>query len=179
MEPEPAAPVPVVGAVRGIKVVAQDGAIDLSWVAPPATAASVPVVDYRARCRAGDGPWIEDDGGVSVETKASIEGLTNGTAYQCEVTAVGAGTAPKWTAAAAPVAPMGRPSAPGKPTVEALDGAVQVAVAPDTSPGVSTYRYECSADGGATWSSAVEASPGEPTARLERLTNGAHYICRA
>ena len=74
---------------------------------------------------------------------------------------------------------MGLPSPPGKPTIEALDGAVRVAVAPDTSAGVSSYRYECSADGGATWSSAVEASPEEPTARVERLTNGAHYICRA
>jgi len=74
---------------------------------------------------------------------------------------------------------MGRPGAPGKPTVEALDAAVRVAVAPDTSANVSSYRYECSADGGATWTSAVQASPNDPAARVERLTNGAHYICRA
>jgi hypothetical protein len=108
-----------------------------------------------------------------------IDGLTNGMAYQCEVAAVGSGTAPKWTAAAAPVEPLGRPGAPGKPTVEALDGAVRVGIAPDASATVSSYHYECSADGGATWSSAVEAGPADPTAEVERLTNGTHYVCRA
>ena len=179
VEPPPAVPQPVVGPVRGIKVVAQDGAIALSWAAPVTTSTSAPVVDYRARCRAGEGPWIEAKGGVSLETKATVDGLTNGVSYQCEVTAVGSGAAAKWTAASAPVAPMGRPDPPGKPSVEALDGAVRVGVAPATSPGVASYRYECSADGGATWSSAVEAGAVDPTARVERLTNGAHYVCRA
>ena len=81
---------------------------------PVATAAtSAPVVDYGARCRAGAGEWVEAKDGVSLETKAIVDGLTNGLTYQCEVAAIGSATDRKWTAASMAVAPMGRPEAPG------------------------------------------------------------------
>ncbi len=179
VEPPPAVPTPVVGPVRGIKVLAQDGAIALSWTAPATTANSAPVVDYRARCRSGAGEWIEAKGGVSVETKAIVDGLTNGAPYQCEVAAIGAGAPAKWTAATATVSPLGRPEAPAKPTVEALDRALRVGVPADAPPGVASYRFECSGDGGSTWSSTIEAgTPGTP-AQVDRLTNGVTYVCRA
>ena len=71
VEPPPAVPAPTVGAVRGIQLTARDGAIVLSWAPPLATSASAPVVDYRARCRADAGEWIEADEGVSLETTPS------------------------------------------------------------------------------------------------------------
>ena len=40
--------------------------------------------------------------------------------YECEVAAIGSAAEGAWTAAATAVAPMGRPDAPGKPSVEAL-----------------------------------------------------------
>jgi hypothetical protein len=179
-EPAPA-PLPVltVGAVRHIELAAQDGAIALSWTAPVATSTSAPVVDYGARCRAGAGEWIEAHRGVSLETKAIVDGLTNGLTYQCEVAAIGSASDRKWTAASMAIAPMGRPDAPAKPSVEALDRSVRVAVSPDASAGVSTYRYQCSGDGGATWSSAVEAPSVDTTAQIGHLTNGVPYVCRA
>ncbi len=179
VEPPPAVPAPTVGAVRGVQLTARDGAIALSWAPPVATSASAPVVDYRARCRADAGEWIEADEGVSLETTAIVDGLTNGVAYRCEVTAVGSASEGTWTAATTAVAPMARPAAPGKPSVEAFDRSLRISVTPAAAPGVSAYRYECSGDGGATWSHAVEVGSVDTTAQIGGLTNGAQYICRA
>jgi Fibronectin type III domain len=179
VEPPPAVPAPTVGAVRGIQLTAGDGAIELSWAAPLPTATSAPVVGYRARCRAGDGEWIEANESVSLETTAIVDGLTNGVTYQCEVAAVGSTSEGTWTAATTALAPMGPPAAPGKPSVEAADRSVRISVTPGAAPGVSAYRYECSGDGGVTWSRAVEVGPTDTTARIDSLTNGVQYICRA
>jgi hypothetical protein len=139
----------------------------------------VPVVDYRVRCRAGDAEPIESKEGVSLEPRASVEGLTNGTVYVCEVAAVGASAEGAWTAAATTATPLGRPAAPAKPTVEALDGALRIGVAPDAAT-VSGYHYECSDDSGGTWPSAIDvSSAANPTAQIGNLTNGVEYVCRA
>jgi hypothetical protein len=179
VEPPPAVPAPTIGPVTGIQLTPRPGAIVLSWAAPIATSTSAPVVDYRARCRAGDGVWIEAKEGVSLETEAIVDGLTNGVPYQCEVAAVGSASAVRWAAATTAVAPMGPPEAPGKPSVEAADRSLQISVTSGAAPGVSAYRYECSGDGGVTWSRAVEVGSAGTTARIGSLTNGVPYICRA
>jgi hypothetical protein len=179
VEPPPAVPVPKVGAVQGVHLTPGDGSITLSWAAPLRAPGSAAVVDYKARCRAGDGEWIEADEGVSLETTAIVEGLTNGVEYQCEVAAVGTASEGAWTAASTAVAPMAPPGTPAKPTVEAADNSVRITVTPLGEPGVSAYRYECSGDGGATWSPAVEVGAVDTTARIGGLKNGAQYICRA
>ena len=179
VEPPPSVPAPTVGAVRDIQLTARDAAIELNWAPPVATSASAPVVDYQARCRADAGEWIEADEGVSLETSAIVDGLTNGVAYRCEVTAVGSASEGTWTPATTAVAPMPRPAAPGKPSVEAFDRSLRISVTPAAAPGVSAYRYECSGDGGATWSPAVEVGSVDTTAQIGGLTNGAQYICRA
>lgn len=179
VEPPPAVPVPKVGAVRAIQLTARDGAIALSWAPPATTSASAPVVDYRARCHAGDGEWIEAKEGVSVETRAIVDGLTNGVTYQCEVAAVGSASVGTWTAATAAVAPMAPPEAPGKPSVEAFDRSLGISVTPDAGAGVAGYRYECSEDGGATWTRAVDVGSADTTAQIGSLTNGVAYLCRA
>ncbi len=175
----PPAPAPKVGAVRGVHLTPGNGAIALSWSAPIRAPGSAAVVDYRARCRAGDGEWIEAKEDVSLETTAVVEGLTNGVDYQCEVAAVGSASEGTWTAATAAVAPMAPPQAPGKPTGEAADHSVKVNVASAAAADVSAYRYECSRDGGLTWSPAVEVGSVDTTARIGGLTNGAQYVCRA
>ncbi len=179
VEPPPAVPVPKVGAVRAIQLTARDGAIALSWAPPAATSGSAPVVDYRARCHAGAGEWIEAKEGVSLETRAVVDGLTNGVTYQCEVAAVGSASVGTWTAATAAVAPMAPPAAPGKPSVQAFDRSLGINVTPDAGAGVAGYRYECSDDGGATWSRAVDVGSADTTAQIGSLTNGVAYVCRA
>jgi hypothetical protein len=170
-------PAPVPAPVTNIRLKPGDGQIELAWTAP--TAKLVPVVDYQARCRAGEGDWIESKEGVSTEPKATVAGLTNGLAYQCEVAAVGGAAAGAWTAAPVSATPVGRPAAPPKPTVEALNGRLQVGLPPDTTGTVKTYHFECSADNGATWPEKIDASPTDPTTQIGSLTNGVDYVCRA
>jgi hypothetical protein len=170
-------PPPVVGVVQGIRALARDGAIDLSWVAPPAN--SAPVIDYKARCRTGEGDWIEAKEGVSVETKATVDGLTNGVSYQCEVAAIGSTSEGAWTPATGAVMPIGRPGAPAKPSVEALDRGLKISLAQDPPGDVSGYLFQCSDDGGATWDQEVDIGTSNMTAQLGNLTNGVRYVCRA
>jgi len=171
-------PAPTPGVVQGIRLTARDGRIELTWAPPAATPA--PIVDYRIRCRAGDGDWIESKEGVSLETRATVEGLTNGTAYQCEVAAVGASSEGAWAAATTTGTPMGRPAAPRKPSVEALDRALRISVTPDDGAGASGYHYECSGDKGGTWPGGVDVTSADnTTAQIGNLTNGVEYVCRA
>jgi hypothetical protein len=173
--PAPTA-VPLPAPVRSIALTAGDGRIDLKWNPPAVTA--VPIVDYRVRCRAGDGDWIESKEGLSLTPRATVEGLTNGAEYRCEVAAVGASAEGAWTAAASTAMPIGRPAAPGKPSVEALDRALRISVAPDGVASVSEYRYECSGDGGGSWPLQREVASADAT-QITNLTNGVSYVCRA
>jgi hypothetical protein len=172
-------PPPTIGAVQGIRLTALDGRIEVVW--GPLPDGSLPAVDYRTRCRAGDGTTIESTEGVSLDRTAVVEGLTNGTAYTCEVAAVGPGsTLGPWTAAVATATPVGRPAAPGKPSVQALNQALQVAVAPGDPAQVSGFHYECSGDNGATWPSQSDAASAvNTTTQIGGLTNGTPYVCRA
>ncbi|MBA2718288.1 MAG: fibronectin type III domain-containing protein [Chloroflexi bacterium] len=169
-------PAPTPSPVKGVRLTAGDGRIEVAWA--PVTA-SPAITDYTVRCRAGEGAWIESTEGVSLELKTTIDGLTNGLAYRCEVAAVsGAATGP-FSAASTSVTPVGLPAAPGKPTVEALNGALTIRVDPAPSAAVSTFHYECSADQGATWTAETNAPPASPATQITALTNGLEYVCRA
>jgi len=90
------------------------------------------------------------------------------------VTAAGPG---EWVPAPAAAVPLGVPLAPVKPRVTALNGAVEVGV--DAAEGVEEYRYECSRDGGATWTEEDSVTSASTTARIRDLPNGSEYVCRA
>jgi hypothetical protein len=172
-----ATPVPLPAPIVGIRLTAGDGKVDLSWASPPTTSSAAPVVDWKARCRAATGDWVESTEGVSLEPSATVAGLTNGTAYQCEVAAVTGATTGPWTAAGL-ATPVGRPAAPGKPTVDARNQAVDVQI-PAVGGGVTGYTIECSPDNGATWPVKVDTSAGDTTLAIDQLTNGTTYVCRA
>ena len=166
--------------VQDIRLTPLDGRIGLAWSAPSPVSATNPIVDYRVRCAAAGGDPIESTEGVSPATTATVEGLTNGTAYGCEVAADTASTEGEWTPAATEATPMARPAAPGKPTVEALNGAVRISVVPAAASGASGYHYECSADNGSTWPAEADAaSATDAAAQVSNLTNGVAYVCRA
>ncbi|MEX1169583.1 MAG: fibronectin type III domain-containing protein [Chloroflexota bacterium] len=164
--------------VRGIGLTPGDGRIEVAWSAPLEPTA--PIVDYRVRCRSGDGEWIESGEGTSLETSTVVEGLTNGSAYECEVAVVDAISDGPFKAAPSTATPIGRPAAPAKPSVSALDRAVRIEV-PEVEPAlVSEYRFECSADQGTTWPAQVQvASSGVTATEIGSLTNGVDYVCRA
>lgn len=170
-------PPPTPGPVRGISLTPGDGRVEVSWTAP---AGGEPVVDYRVRCRAGEGDWIEASEEVSLATTAVVEGLENGVAHECQVAAVGALGDGAWTAASSTVTPVGRLAPPAKPAVEPLDRAVRVSVAPVEAADVAGFRFECSADGGQTWPYRIDAAgPAATSAEVAGLTNGVGHVCRA
>jgi hypothetical protein len=163
--------------VRGIKLTPSDGRIDVTWSAPAAGAE--PIVDYRVRCAASGDEPIESSEGVSLERTAVVEGLTNGTEYRCEVAADTASAEGEWTEGLAPATPSDLPPAPGKPTVEPLDGAVRITL-PAEADAAATYHYECSDDNGTNWPSEADTTGSDATtAEIGRLSNGVVYVCRA
>jgi hypothetical protein len=175
-------PAPTPAAVKGIRLTPGDGLIEVAWGPPAAaTPSAAPIADYTARCRpvdGGDADWIESKEGVSVERKATVNGLTNGKAYTCEVAAIGPTGTSAWTAAGAPITPIGRPAAPAKPSVQGLDHAAIVAVPPDDGAGISQRHFECSPDNGATWPNAIDVSGSTTTVQID-LSNGVEWRCRA
>jgi hypothetical protein len=171
-------PVPMPGQVRNIAVVAGDGEIKLTWQAP--VAGPVEVVDYLARCRTGEGDWIESTEGTSTTTNATITGVDNGAPYECQVAAIGSASPEgRFAQASVTVTPLGPPSPPDKPTGSVFDSGVRIAVGPSAAPGVAEYRYECSNDGGATWPVSATSHATDTSAELTGLANGTEYVCRA
>jgi Fibronectin type III domain/von Willebrand factor type A domain len=172
--PTPApTPSPAPIRVPGVRLTAGDAKVEIAWSAPTVPD---PISGYQARCRTGGGDWIESTDAGANGLKATVAGLANGAEYECEVAAVSAGTT-SWTAAGT-ITPVGRPAAPAKPTVEPLNGAVKVSVAAPVGT-VDRVRYECSSDGGATWSERIDTAATEPSAQIDSLINGTSYVCRA
>ena len=171
--PEPPAP------VRTIRLRPGDAAIEVEW-APPNDAEVTPVEDYRVRCRpSAGGDWIESTEGVSTDTSATVGGLANGAEYICEVAAIPASGVVAWTAAPLTAIPIGRPPAPTKPTVEALDTGVRIGVTMPADAPVTGFDFECSADGGATWTVERRVDGDRPSVDIGGLANGTEYVCRA
>jgi hypothetical protein len=171
-------PVPTPDAVRSVRLTPGDGRIEVAWNAPATPPA--PIVDYRVRCRSGQGEWTESEEGTSLKTSAVVDGLTNGAVYECEVAAVDATSEGPWKAAPTTAMPVGRPAAPGKPSVQALDRGVRIQVPAESASLVSEYRYECSGDEGRTWPVQIDvAASGITTTEIRNLSNGVDYVCRA
>jgi len=170
-------PAPVPGLVRDVTLVPGDGQITISWVPPAVT--PVEIVDYRVRCRTGGGDWIESTEGTSLELSTTITRLTNGADYECQVAPVGPQGEGRYTPARATATPIGRPAPPPAPIVTAIDGGAVISQSPEAAVGVNEYRYECSGDGGATWTEPVVAPATLTTATVAGLTNGVEYVCRA
>lgn len=179
--PTPSSTPAQIPAVSGIKLIPGDGKIDLIWTPGVATgSSSAPVLDYTAHCRpAAGGDWIDSAEGVSTDPTATVQGLTNGTVYQCEVAAVGARGPGAYVPAVTTATPFGRPPAPAKPSVDAFNRAVGISITPEAGAVVTGYRIECSPDKGATWPSGVDVGADTTTTQIGDLTNGVDYQCRA
>jgi hypothetical protein len=170
-------PAPQLAPLVNFSIDGGDASVTIHWASAPTPSAALPVTDYQARCRpAGGGDYVTSTEGTSTDTTATISGLTNGTTYQCEVAAVSGDVVGTFTPAGS-VTPEGAPAAPAKPTLSALNGAVQVTV-PTDQGGISGYTVECSADNGSTWPISTQPPVGAGTAQISGLTNGTDYVCR-
>ena len=172
--PEPPAP------VLNIRTTAGDATIQIAWNAP-ADAESSPIEDYRARCRPRDGgDWVESTEGVSTETSTTLGGLVNGVEYACEVSAVRTSGGPEvWTAAPLLAMTVGLPPAPAKPAAQPLDTGVRLDTSMPADARVTGFDFECSADGGTTWTIQQQVGAERPSVEIGGLTNGTAYVCRA
>jgi hypothetical protein len=176
--PSPTAtPEPTPGPVQSARLVPGNGSIEVDWRAPVRLPEAV--VDYRVRCRTGDGEWIEVDDGRSTDTAVTVTGLTNGREYECEVAADSADAPGEWHAIAMRATPFGPPTSPAKPIVRALNGAVEIEVPEDSVAPDSDLRFECSPDEGNTWPAGVVTTPENRPALVPDLVNGTTYVCRA
>ena len=170
-------PAPQFAPLVNFSITGGDGTATIHWASAPTSSAALPVTDYQARCRpSGGGDYVSSGEGTSTDTTATISGLTNGTAYQCEVAAVSGTTVGAFVPAGS-VTPEGVPAAPAKPALSALNGALQVSIPTDQS-GISGYTVECSPDNGATWPIKTQPPAGSATARIDGLANGTDYVCR-
>jgi hypothetical protein len=154
-----------------------DSKIDVTW--SPPVEGGAPVTDYQVRCKPADGDPVESTEGVSIQPHTTVEGLANGTSYTCEVATVSAGGVGPWVAATSAATPIGKPPAPPQPAVQALNGAISIALPNANTAGVDRFQYECSNDGGATWPSKIDTKAIEPSAELDGVENGTEYRCRA
>ena len=175
-----ATPPALTNAVENINLAPLDGAAAVDWD-PPTTPATDPIVSYRVQCTAdGGGDPVATTQPASPDNSTVVKGLTNGTAYTCEVAADTATKQGDWTKSDDTVTPAPVPSAPSKPNVTAADRAIKIDAAPGSGPAAAALRYECSSDGGKTWPSTADVQTSADTkAQIGGLKNGTAYVCRA
>ncbi len=160
------APPPAIAAVRGIKLTPRDGGIDVAWAPAVATTVAPPIVDYKVRCRAGDGDWIEfegrrlaraDDRRRRADQRDDLP--LRGRRRRCDVgrpvDARQRRRSPR----------SGAPGRRASPRSRRSNQALRVSVPPADPASVTGFHYECSGDNGATWSDAIDvASAADPAA---------------
>ena len=167
-------------AVENINLAPLDGAAAVDWD-PPTTPATDPIVNYRVQCTAdGGGDPVATTQPASPDNSTVVKGLTNGTAYTCEVAADTATKQGDWTKSDDTVTPAPVPSAPSKPSVTAADRAIKIDAALGSGPAAAALRYECSSDGGKTFPSTADVQISAGTkAQIGGLKNGTAYVCQA
>ena len=168
------------GSPRDVRLTTGDASLQLAWV-DPADSGTAPVDAFQARCRpTGGQAWLPTLDVVVPEHEAVFGDLLNGEAYECQVAASSAAGTGQW-AAAGTGTPAGPPGPPAGVEAQGGDGSAVLTVAPGDDGGspITDYLYECTQDGGLTWSAATDPVSAEPMARLENLANGVEYACRA
>jgi hypothetical protein len=175
-------PTPAVapGSPSDVQVAPGNGSVRVTW-SDPNTLGTAPLRGFQARCRAADvQEWLATQDVSSTEHTAVFAGLENGTEYACEVAASSEAGAGAWAEAGAGT-PAGPPGAPAGIEAQGGDASAILKVSPGDDGGspITDYRYECTTDGGVTWSLAADPVSGEPLARLQDFANGTEYACRA
>jgi hypothetical protein len=163
----------VPSAPGSLLVVAGEGAITVSFAVPADGGSPITRYEYTLD---GGATWIAPSPAIA-SSPFTIGGLTNGTSYGVGVRAVniiGAGTA----STIATVMPQALP--PAAPSALALtpsSGALEVAFTPPSDGGSPITGYEYSLDGGTTWVSVAQDTPGSPFT-ITGLTDGVAQTVR-
>ena len=186
--PESAASAPVTpgsatapGAPGNVTATAGDASATVSWSAPADGGSAITkytVTPYDG----GTALAPTTVTGTPPATKATVSGLTNGTAYTFRVSATNAvGTGPE-SAASAPVTPGSAtaPGAPGNVTATAADASATVSWSAPADGGSAITKYTVTPyDGGTALApTTVTGTPPATKATVSGLTNGTAYTFR-
>ncbi len=159
------------------------GQVKLAWSAPGDAGGSA-ILDYVIE-RSTDGTtWATISDSISTATTFTVDGLTNGTAYQFRVTAhnaVGAGPAssavqatPRWT----PSGPGGL-SAAVAPSTGVGSGQVKLSWAAPADNGAAVIDFVVRrSTNGTTWTTLNDGTSIATTLTVSGLTNGTAYQFR-
>ncbi len=159
----------------GVAGTAGDTTVALAWTAPASVGQSA-ITDYTIQYALASDPttWIDYSDGVSTATSATVTGLTDGTAYIFQVSAVNAVGTGSPSASSSQVTPSGVPDAPTISTITPADGSLSVDFAAGASGSpITGYDYELNGSG--NWvSSGATATP----LGIAGLVNGTQYSVR-
>ena len=171
---DPGAPSDVVG-------VAAYQAVELTWLAPPAS--PVPVTGYVVRYSDDSGAtWSTPVSTGSTATTYDYTGLAQPDFLVFQVAATNATGTSAWSAPSAPVSPETRPSAPTRLKATAEDRAVTLSWDPpaDLAGGtLSGYRIDIRTEATAPWRvHTASTGTGATRYRVDPLVNGIAYEFR-
>lgn len=174
-----ATPRTVPGAPTVLTATRGDREVVLTWTAPASTGGSA-ITDYVVQFKlTSAGTWSTFADGTSATTGTTVTGLTNGSAYSFQVSAVnvaGTGTA----SGSASATPLAAPAAPSGIAVTETSGTLSLAwsaPADDGGTALTDYVIEYRPRGTSSWTS---VNRGSATAShvLASLTNGTRYEVR-
>ncbi len=160
------------------------GAVKLTWTTASDDGGSAPT-DYIVEKSVDGTTWTTVDDGVSTDTTATIDGLTNASSYSFRVAArnvVGDGP----SSATVQATPVWKPTAPVglqvavAPSNSLGSGEVMLSWRPptdDRGAGVTDYVVEWSLDG-STWTTVEDGVSTDTTLRIGGLTDGTEYRFR-
>lgn len=132
----------------------------------PAAPNGLAVIDFTASCLPGPVSATAASGPILVQ------GLTNGTAYSCSVTARNA-IGPSPASAAVSVTPATVPDAPSITAISAGNAELSISFAPSASDGGSAITGYSASCGASTATVSGTSSP----LKITGLTNGTTYSC--
>ena len=151
---------------QNVTVTAGNGSITLSFTAPSFNGGAA-ITGYTALCVPGQAI------AMSSTSPITISGLTNGTAYTCQVAASNSAGTGLWMTVPGTITPVGPASAPQNVSIMAGNGSATVAFSAPANNGgsaVTGYTVNCSPGG-------VKATGVGSPIVVTGLTNGTTYNC--
>jgi large repetitive protein len=151
------------------------GQVKLVWVAPAGNGSAI--TDYVIERSIDGTTWTAVGDGVSTATTATVQGLTNGTAYGFRVAAQNAVGQGEWSATSS-ATPRWRPGAPGGLRARAGAGRVTLSWRVPASNGSAVTDYVIQRTTGTRWSTVRDGVSTARSYTVTRLTNRRQYRFR-
>lgn len=170
------------GVPTAVIATAGDAQVSLTWSAPASDGGAL-ITDYEVQYKAssaGEGAWTTLQRVASDQRSATINGLTNGTAYLVRVAAKSAAGKGSYLESSSSVTPVTTPDAPTAVTATAGNENVSMNWnAPSNNGGslITGYevQYKAASAGDGSWET-IQRS--EANANITGLVNGTAYVFR-